>query len=105
MLRKLIITSAALAALSTAATGALAMHGGHWGGGHPAGGWGHVHHNFAFYNRFAFRHHHHHHAFFFRHHRHFAFIGAPFAFGDDCVVVRRVWTPWGWHWRRIWVCD
>ncbi len=104
MLRKLIITSAALAALSTAtATGALAMHGGHWGGGHPAGGWGHVHHNFAFHNRFAFRHHHH--AFFFRHHRHFAFIGAPFAFGDDCVVVRRVWTPWGWHWRRIWVCD
>jgi len=104
MLRKLIITSAALAALSTAtATGALAMHGGHWGGGHPAGGWGHVHHNFAFHNRFAFRHHHH--AFFFRHHRHFALIGAPFAIGDDCVVIRRVWTPWGWHWRRIWVCD
>jgi hypothetical protein len=91
MLRKLIIMSAALAALSTAtATGALAMHGGHWGGGHPAGGWGHVHHNFAFHNR---------------HHRRFAFIGAPFAFGDECVVVRRVWTPWGWHWRRIWVCD
>ena len=103
MLRKLIITSAAFAALSTAtATGALAMHGGHWGGHHPTGSWGHVHHNFAFHNRFAFRHHH---AFFFRHHRHFAFIGAPFAFGDDCVVVRRVWTPWGWHWRRIWVCD
>jgi hypothetical protein len=96
MLRKLIITSAALAALSTAtATGALAMHGGRWGGGHPAGGWGHVHHNSAFR----------HHAFFFRHHRRFAFIGAPFAFGDECVVVRRVWTPWGWHWRRIWVCD
>lgn len=104
MLRKLIIASAALAALSTAtASGALAMHGGHWGGGHPAGGWGHVHHNFASHNRFAFRHHHH--AFFFRHHRHFAFIGAPFAFADNCVVVRRVWTPWGWHWRRIWVCD
>lgn len=34
MLRKLIVTSAALAALSTAtATGALAMHG-HWGGSH-----------------------------------------------------------------------
>jgi hypothetical protein len=101
MLRKLIITSAALAALSTAtASGALAMHGGHWGSGNPAGGWGHPHHNLAFHNRFR-----HHHAFFFRHHRHFAFIGAPFAFGDDCVVVRRVWTPWGWHWRRIWVCD
>jgi len=101
MLRKLIIASAALAALSTAtATGARAMHG-HWAG-HPGGGWAHPHHNFAFHNRFAFRHHH---AFFFRHHRHFAFIGAPFAFGDDCVVVRRVWTPWGWHWRRIWVCD
>ena len=95
MLRKLIFTSAAVAALSTAtASGALAMHG-HWAG-HPTG-WAHPHHNFAFHNRFAFRHHH---AFFFRHHRHFAF-----AFGDDCVVIRRVWTPWGWHWRRIWVCD
>lgn len=100
MLRKLIFTSAAVAALSTAtASGAWAMHG-RWAG-HPTGS-AHPHHNFAFHNRSAFRHHH---AFFFRHHRHFAFIGAPFAFGDDCVVIRRVWTPWGWHWRRIWVCD
>ncbi len=102
MLRKLVITSAAIAVLSGAtASGAMAMPG-HWGGG-----WGHPHRNVAFHhaavfhNRFAFRHR----AFFFRHHRHFAFIGAPVGFADECLVVKRVWTPWGWHWRRIWVCD
>jgi hypothetical protein len=55
---------------------------------------------FAFRNRFAF------HSFPF-HHRFFGF-GRPFAFaavaGDGCFVIRRVWRPWGWTWRRIWVC-
>jgi hypothetical protein len=22
----------------------------------------------------------------------------------SCSVVRRQWTPWGWRWRRVWVC-
>jgi hypothetical protein len=53
-------------------------------------------------NRFAFRHH-----FPFRHRfvrDRFAFASFAFA-GSDCFVIRRVWTPWGWSWRRIWVCD
>jgi len=33
-----------------------------------------------------------------------AFVGVPLIASDSCVVVRRVWTPWGWHWRRLWVC-
>ncbi len=56
--------------------------------------------DFRFRDRddFRFRHHR-----FFRHHffrHHFAFA----AIDGGCFVVRRVWTPWGWHWRRIWVC-
>ena len=46
-------------------------------------------------NRFAFRHH--------RFHR----FARPFfvaSVGDDCFIVRHVWTPWGWRWRRVWVC-
>jgi hypothetical protein len=51
---------------------------------------------FAFHNRLAF------------HHRFLAFRH-PFAFAaavadDGCFRVHRVWTSWGWRWRRIWVC-
>jgi len=28
---------------------------------------------------------------------------APYAFAS-CRRVERVWTPFGWHWRRVWVC-
>jgi len=42
----------------------------------------------GFRNRFGFRHH---------------FFRPGFAFAS-CSVVRRSWTPWGWRWRRIWVC-
>jgi len=43
------------------------------------------------------------------HHRHFHGGVGLFAFGgpgywDSCWRLRRVWTPWGWHWRRINVC-
>src|SRR5579871_1886261 len=47
---------------------------------------------------------------FHHHHRHFHGGVGLFAFGgpyyDDygCWRLRRVWTPWGWHWRRIYVC-
>ena len=23
---------------------------------------------------------------------------------DDCLRARQVWTPWGFAWRRFWVC-
>jgi hypothetical protein len=124
MIRKFVVSLAAIAALSSAtATSALAVHGGmgmhsghvgmamqhgHMGGIHHSG---FVHQNFAFHHR-PFLHHHrffhnrfvfrHHHRFF---HNRFAFIGAGFAFDDECFVIRHVWTPWGWHWRRVWVCD
>lgn len=56
----------------------------------------------------------------FRHHhrgRNFAFAAVPFGFYDgyyndyaydydyDCYRTRRVHTPWGWRWRRVYVCD
>ncbi len=49
------------------------------------GGWRHRHHRF----------------------RHFAFVApfAGYAAYDSCYVPRRVWTPWGWEWRRVYVCD
>ena len=97
MIRKLTVMLAAVAALTAlTATGALARHGmvGHSVGGHPHTMAGPHHGNFAF--------HHHHHGFF---HNRFAFVGVPYAYDYDCYAVRRVWTPWGWSWRRTWVCD
>ncbi len=118
MLRTGIIALAAAVSLGAAAlapdTAAARMGGGHGGlrgGGHfaahhfvPRAGFhrGFARNRFVVHNRFAFRHH----AFRFRHrffrHR-FAFAAAPF-FDDDCLVVRHVWRPWGWTWRRVWVC-
>jgi hypothetical protein len=23
---------------------------------------------------------------------------------ESCVRVRHIWTPWGWTWRRLWIC-
>ncbi len=58
---------------------------GAWSGGWN-GGWRHRHHH-----RF----------------RHFGFVApfAAYAAYDSCYVPRRVWTPWGWRWRRVYVCD
>jgi hypothetical protein len=42
------------------------------------------------------------HRFFVRHP--IAFRRFAFADVDGCVGIRRAWTPWGWSWRRIWVC-
>jgi hypothetical protein len=30
-------------------------------------------------------------------------VAGPFV-ADGCLQVRRVWTEWGWTWRRVWVC-
>jgi hypothetical protein len=53
------------------------------------------HHGFVNHRRFAFRHHH------VRHFRTGVFVAS---IDDGCFVVRQVWTPWGWRWRRVWVC-
>ena len=135
MLRKSIITIAAVVSLGAAATlapdvASAQMRGGGGGGGHiTAGGGGRfvggagghfstralaahpgIHSRFAFHHRvapvhhrFAFRHRFVHHRFAFRHrfvpfrHR-FVFVG------DSCFVLRHIWTPAGWIWRRVWVC-
>src|SRR6266568_1399038 len=89
--------------------GGMAMHGAGVGGGMRAGfgsapvafHTGHFGNSFAFrhrafiHDRFAFRHHR------FRHFPHSFFVAS---IGDDCFVARQVWTPWGWRWRRVWVC-
>jgi hypothetical protein len=60
-----------------------------FGSNHWSGDWGHRHHRF---------------------HRNFAFAAVPFAVGayaayDSCYTWRRVWTPWGWSWSRVYACD
>jgi len=55
------------------------------------------HVRFADHDRFRHRHR------FFR--NRFGFSSFAFAGDDGCYAPRRVWTPWGWRWRRIWVCD
>jgi hypothetical protein len=35
----------------------------------------------------------------------FGWWGGPlWAYTGTCWRLRHVWTPWGWRWRRIWVC-
>jgi hypothetical protein len=94
MIRKTMIALAAVAALGTAfvATEASARSGGHGFGGHHGFSGG------------GFRHHGFHRGFF---GSGFGFYGYPYSayYGyDGCYQVRRVPTPWGWRWRRVWVC-
>ena len=35
----------------------------------------------------------------------YAFGGWPYYGDGDCYQLRRVLTPYGWRWRRFWVCD
>jgi hypothetical protein len=37
----------------------------------------------------------------------FGFGAGPwssYAFAGSCSRVHRIWTPFGWRWRRVWVC-
>jgi hypothetical protein len=127
MMRKIIALAATALLCSLIATSAASarMGGGHFGGmgGHP-GGMGGFHGGMggfraapmggfragpAFAHRSVAFHHpgFAHNRFFFRHHR-FHRFASPFFFAsvvdDGCFVARPVWTPWGWRWRRIWVC-
>ena len=38
------------------------------------------------------------------HHGYRAWAWAPPVFGHGCWRTRRVWTPFGWRWRRVYVC-
>jgi hypothetical protein len=107
MFRKSIIPLAAAATLGVAALAsspASAFHVGHMGGFHRMGGF----HQMRAFPHVAFRQH-----FFVRHvafrrpifvRRHFALIRAPILLHYGCMRVHRVWTHWGWRWRRVWVC-
>jgi hypothetical protein len=130
MLRKILITLAALAAATALPTGGALARGGMGGmGGMSHGGMGGMggmgragmgigHASFAhgpgfvgtrpfsaarpiaFTGHFA-----HNRPFFFRHHFHNRFFfaaGFPYAYGyyDDGCWTR-VWTPWGWRWRSV----
>ena len=105
MLRKSIITLAALAALGAAALApdtAAAMQRG-FGGFHSHFAPVAFHNRFVVRDRFVLRD-----RFAFRHflpfrHR-FVFAASPFIVDDSCTIVRRVWTPWGWRWHRVWAC-
>jgi len=81
MLRKFIIAFTAIAAIGIAATptGASAAwhsHGGGWHGGWHGTGWG--------------------------------YYGGPYLAGPwpyyGCNQMRRVPTPYGLRWRKVWVC-
>jgi hypothetical protein len=79
MLRKLIIVFAATAAIGAAAipsSASAAWHGhGGWHGGWRGPGWG--------YYPYAY---------------------APGPYYGGCYRTVRVSTPYGWRWRRVWVC-
>jgi hypothetical protein len=84
-MRKILIAAgAALMLVASVPTVASAQFFG-WGGGYYSRGF--VGPRF-FRPRFGFR------------------FGAPFAYGAfaGCNQLRRVWTPFGWRWRRVWVC-
>jgi len=75
MFRKLILAAIALSALSATAAIPTAASAGYWGHKHG-------HH---------WRHHH----------------WRPYVAYDDsygCIVKRRVWTDYGWRWRRVNIC-
>jgi hypothetical protein len=100
MVRKTLVALATAATLGAAALvpgTAAAAHGFHGGGFH-----GHVVSRPIVHNRFVVGHRFGHRPFFVR--RHIAFVGVPLVASDSCVAIRRVWTRWGWHWRRVWVC-
>jgi hypothetical protein len=94
MIRKVLLalgTAAALAISVPTVADAAHFGGGHFGGGHFGGGRGFGGGGFGF----GFG------------------IGAPYAFagpydygygGYGCRELRRVWTPFGWRWHRVWVC-
>jgi hypothetical protein len=90
MLRKLTIAFAAAAAIGIAfvSTEALA-HGGHGGGSHGGGGF---HGGFHGFHGGSFGP---------------GFGVYPYDYGYDyeCYQLRRVHTPHGLRWRRVWVCD
>ena len=81
--------AALMLALSVPSVANAQRHwGGGWGGGWH-GGWHGFHRGFVG-PRFGF---------------HRGFVGPRFGFAfASCSVVRRVWTPFGWRWHRIWVC-
>ena len=106
------IAAAALLAVAFVPTEASARMGGSGfrgggfhGGGFHGGGFRGGFHGGGFHRGFGFRH----------FGPRFAFA-APFAFGayaawpysyayaDDCVVPRRVWTPYGWRIRWVNAC-
>ena len=75
MLRKLITAFAAIAALGAAAIPISASA--YWHGGWRGPPWG--------------------------------YYGVPYGYGPGpyyagCYRNARVWTPYGWRWRRAWVC-
>jgi hypothetical protein len=86
MVRKMLMTVAAIATVTATSTmTASAMHGmfGHGFAARP----------FAFHeHRFAF-----HHFPFFR--DRFAFYGVGYPYTEDCFAP--AWTPWGWRWRYM----
>jgi hypothetical protein len=94
MTRKILMALTVLALVGAALTSpAEARWHGHWHGGyhrHWHGGWG-----WGFGPAFGF-----------------GFAGgyygypyaAPYYYSYSCWRRAQVWTPYGWRWRRIWVC-
>ena len=78
MLRKAMFALVAIGTVASAAlpTAASAYWRGGWHGGWRGPGWG--------------------------------YYGAPYVYGPGpyagCYRDARVWTPYGWRWRRVWVC-
>ena len=104
MFRKSFLTLAALATLGAAALApntASAMYG-RFAAFHSGFAPVAFHNHFVGHNRFVFRDRVVFGRPFFR--PRFAVLASPLVVDDDCTIVRRVWTPWGWRWHRVWAC-
>jgi hypothetical protein len=89
MLRRIVIAVAAAATIGVgASTGALAApHGDHFGGRFDGGHFGHFGGGPGFSFGFG--------------------VSPGYAYDydyDGCYRLHRVWTPWGWRLRRVYVC-
>ena len=65
-------------------------------------GWGH-HHGWHGWHHHGWRRWHHPRRYYWGPWPYAAWAG-PVVVGHPCVRLRRVWTPWGLVWRRVWVC-
>jgi hypothetical protein len=92
MWRKTLLALTAILALGTVSIASDAFARSHGGGGHGGGHGGGGHFGGGHFGHFRGR-------------GGFGFYGPAYNYyGDGCYQWRRIWTPYGWRVRRVYVC-